>query len=155
MCPAVRQTSTVGRRRLRVAFHKHQVAFAKDGEHLFVPPHAVGARMRRNSSVPFRISSKFIVTSPSVILCELACLACMKAVNSRELAGVCGPFYNTTRRSVFVASLFHTTINVSWQLFPIHGSHFDPRVTGLMTAFLAAIVSVIWGPQTLARMRMP
>ena len=111
--------------------------------------------MRRNSSVPFRISSKFIVTSPSVILCELACLACMKAVNSRELAGVCGPFYNTTRRSVFVASLFHTTINVSWQLFPIHGSHFDPRVTGLMTAFLAAIVSVIWGPQTLARMRMP
>jgi uncharacterized protein len=62
--------------------------------------------------------------------------------------------YNNTGGSVFTASLFHATINVTWQLFPIHGSHFDPRVTGLITAFLAAIVTVIWGPKTLARLRI-
>jgi uncharacterized protein len=63
--------------------------------------------------------------------------------------------YNNTGGSVFAASLFHTTINVSWQLFPIHGSYFDPRVTGLITAFMAAVVTVTWGPKTLTRMRMP
>ncbi len=59
--------------------------------------------------------------------------------------------YNNTGRSVFGAALFHTTINVSWQLFPIHGSYYDPRVTGLIMTFVAAIVTVVWGPRTLAR----
>ncbi len=58
--------------------------------------------------------------------------------------------YNNTGKSVFAAALFHTMSNVSWQLFPIHGSYYDPRVTGLIEAFAAAIVTVIWGPRTLA-----
>lgn len=62
--------------------------------------------------------------------------------------------YNNTGRSVFAAALFHMMINVTWQLFPVHGSYYDPRITGLLTAAMAAIVVVIWGPRTLARYRV-
>ncbi len=61
--------------------------------------------------------------------------------------------YNNAGKSVFGAALFHTTINVSWQLFPIHGSHYHPRVTGLIMTVVAAIVTIVWGPRTLARHR--
>ncbi len=61
--------------------------------------------------------------------------------------------YNNTGKSVFAAALFHTTINVSWQLFPIHGSYYAPRITGLIVTFAAAIVAILWGPRTLARYR--
>lgn len=59
--------------------------------------------------------------------------------------------YNNTGKSVFAAALFHTTINVTWQLFPIQGSFFDPRITGAITAFVAAVVIIVWGPRTLVR----
>ena len=59
--------------------------------------------------------------------------------------------YNNTGKSVFAVALFHTTINVTWRLFPIQGSFFDPRVTGTITAVLATIIAIIWGPRTLAR----
>ena len=61
--------------------------------------------------------------------------------------------YNNTRNSVFGTILFHATSNLGWQLFPNHGSHYDPRVTGVILAFAAAVVTVIWGPRTLARYR--
>jgi uncharacterized protein len=61
--------------------------------------------------------------------------------------------YNNTSRSVFAAALFHMTIDVTWQLFPVHGSYYDPRITGLLAAAVAVIVVVIWGPRTLARYR--
>lgn|ERR1039457_2204545 len=50
--------------------------------------------------------------------------------------------YNNTGRSVFAMALFHASSNLSWQLFPIHGSYFDPRVGGLITALVAAIVAI-------------
>jgi membrane protease YdiL (CAAX protease family) len=59
--------------------------------------------------------------------------------------------YNNTGKSVFVAALFHTMINLTWQVFPINGSYYDPRVTGLITAIVAVVVVIVWGPQTLAR----
>ena len=59
--------------------------------------------------------------------------------------------YNNTGKSVFAAALFHTTVNVTWQLFPIHGSFYNPRVTGLTMTCVATIVAIIWGPRTLAR----
>jgi len=59
--------------------------------------------------------------------------------------------YNNTGRSVFAVALCHATINVSWQLFPNHGSHYDPRITGLITAFAAVLVTFAWGSQTLTR----
>jgi membrane protease YdiL (CAAX protease family) len=61
--------------------------------------------------------------------------------------------YNNTGRSVFASALCHATVNVSWQLFPNNGSHYDPRIIGLITLLAAAIVTVIWGPRTLTRNR--
>ncbi len=52
--------------------------------------------------------------------------------------------YNNTGKSVFGMALFHTMINVTWQLFPINGSYFDPRVTGSILAIAAVIVMMIW-----------
>jgi membrane protease YdiL (CAAX protease family) len=61
--------------------------------------------------------------------------------------------YNNTGKSVFAAAVAHATANLAWQLFPIQGSYYDPRVTGLITAAAAVIVALIWGPATLARLR--
>jgi len=59
--------------------------------------------------------------------------------------------YNNTNMSIFIAALFHMTINVSWQLFPVNGSYYDPRITGLVTALVAVAVVLVWGPRTLTR----
>jgi secreted protein with Ig-like and vWFA domain len=40
---------------------------------------------------------------------------------------------------------------VTWQLIPIQGSFFDPRVTGAITAFVAAVIAVWARPQGAAR----
>jgi len=61
--------------------------------------------------------------------------------------------YNNTGKSVLPAALCHAMVNLSWQLFPNYGSHYDPRINGLITAFAAVIVTVIWGPRTLTRNR--
>lgn len=55
--------------------------------------------------------------------------------------------FNHAGKSVFGMALYHMTINVTWQLFPVSGSYFDPRVTGLILAAVAVIVMVIWRPQ--------
>jgi len=57
--------------------------------------------------------------------------------------------YNNTRRSVFGATLFHAMTNVSWQLFPNNGSHYDPHITGVLLAISAVLVVLRWGPRTL------
>jgi len=59
--------------------------------------------------------------------------------------------YNNTGRSVFIAVIFHAMFNVTWQLFPINGSYFDPRVTSLITAVVAAFIVIVWGPGTMVR----
>ncbi len=59
--------------------------------------------------------------------------------------------FNNTGRSIFAAALFHATANVSWALFPIHGSYYDPHIVGLVTAFAAIAVTVVWGSQSLTR----
>lgn len=61
--------------------------------------------------------------------------------------------YNNTGKSVFGTIVFHAMSNLGWQLFPVHGSHYDPRVTGPILALAAAIVTAGWGPRTLARYR--
>ncbi|HET6578308.1 MAG TPA: hypothetical protein VFG66_08295 [Gemmatimonadales bacterium] len=48
--------------------------------------------------------------------------------------------YNNTGRRVFAAIPFHEIGNVSRRMFSNAGSHYDPRVTGLILAFVAAIV---------------
>ena len=56
-------------------------------------------------------------------------------------------FYNATRRSVFAVVLMHASANVCWQLFPIRGSFFDPRLTGLITTILAIFAIAFWRPR--------
>ncbi len=50
--------------------------------------------------------------------------------------------YNRTGGSVLSMTLYHASSNVSWQLFPVHGSYFDPRLTGLITVAIAAAIFV-------------
>ncbi len=38
-------------------------------------------------------------------------------------------------------------------MFPNHGSHYDPRMSGPILAIAAVIVAFVWGPRTLARYR--
>jgi hypothetical protein len=57
--------------------------------------------------------------------------------------------YNNSAKSVFGAVLFHAASNVCWQTFPIHGSFFDPRVTGLIAAFVAVVMIALWRPRDL------
>ncbi len=54
--------------------------------------------------------------------------------------------FNNTGRSVFGMILFHMMINVTWLLYPVDNSFFDPRVTGLILAVMAASVVIVWGP---------
>ncbi len=75
---------------------------------------------------------------------------CLVLVSSRVLHVW---VYNNAGKSVFITALGHAISNVTWQLFPNRGSHYDPRVTGLLTAFVAVMVTVVWGAQTLVRKR--
>jgi membrane protease YdiL (CAAX protease family) len=59
--------------------------------------------------------------------------------------------YSNTGRSVFAVALFHAVSNACWQSFPIHGSYFDPRINGLIMLGVAAVVTVLAGPRTLAK----
>ncbi len=73
---------------------------------------------------------------------------CLYAVAARILIVW---LYNNTGKSVFAVALFHATLNTAWMLFPVDGSHFDMRLGGLVMAAIAVTVTVVWGPQTLAR----
>jgi hypothetical protein len=54
--------------------------------------------------------------------------------------------YDNSGRSVFLVTLFHTTINVSWQSFPVQGSYWDPK-------FLAPVMVTLALCATLSRGR--
>jgi len=54
---------------------------------------------------------------------------------------------------VFASSLFHATLNLTYMLFPVYGSHFDMRLGGLVMAGTAVLVVVVWGPKSLTRFR--
>lgn len=54
--------------------------------------------------------------------------------------------YNHTGKSVFAVSLFHMTTNLAWQMFPVSGSYFDPRIQGLLTALVAVVAVAGWPP---------
>jgi membrane protease YdiL (CAAX protease family) len=62
--------------------------------------------------------------------------------------------YNRTGRSVFGAAVFHAMTNVCWQLFPIKGSFFDPRLNGLIL-FLLALAAIALTQGTLRAEHRP
>ena len=49
--------------------------------------------------------------------------------------------YDNTGGSVLAASLYHATSNLCWQLFPVAGSHYNPRVTSPLIVATAALVA--------------
>jgi hypothetical protein len=63
--------------------------------------------------------------------------------------------YNNTGKSVFAAAFFHMTINLTWQLFPVNGSYYDPVITSLILVCVATIVVAIWSARSLSTSRMP
>lgn len=63
--------------------------------------------------------------------------------------------YENAGGRVLIAVVFHAMINLSWAVFPEQGSRYDPFVTLLILAPLAALVTVAWGPASLARFRTP
>lgn len=51
--------------------------------------------------------------------------------------------YNKASESVLIAIVFHTSINVSFSLFPNQGSHYDPVVTALVLTIVAVVLGVV------------
>ncbi len=62
--------------------------------------------------------------------------------------------FENAGQSVFVAVLFHITINSPWGVFTDFEPYFDPLVMLALLAAVAGIVAVFWGPSTLARFRL-
>jgi membrane protease YdiL (CAAX protease family) len=61
--------------------------------------------------------------------------------------------YNNTGRSVFAAILFHAMNNVATVLLPGYGWPYDPFLALIITAPAAAVITFLWGADTLARFR--
>ncbi|MFN8422269.1 MAG: CPBP family glutamic-type intramembrane protease [Anaerolineae bacterium] len=67
--------------------------------------------------------------------------------------------YNNTGRSLFAMDLLHPGLFVWWYLWPVTGTGlsmpavYDPRSLALIAVLLAAVVTGLWGPRTLARWR--
>jgi hypothetical protein len=59
--------------------------------------------------------------------------------------------YNNMGKSVFAAALLHASLNLTFMLFPVYGSHFDMWLGGSVMALAAAVVAVVWRSTTLAR----
>lgn len=55
--------------------------------------------------------------------------------------------FENTGKSMFVAMLFHTMINVSWALFPIEGSYYSPFVTFVILTLAAGLIIARKGPE--------
>jgi membrane protease YdiL (CAAX protease family) len=61
--------------------------------------------------------------------------------------------FENTGKSLLVAVLFHTMINVSLALFPISGSYYDPFVMFAILLVAVGLAVFMWGPLTLAHYR--
>jgi membrane protease YdiL (CAAX protease family) len=66
------------------------------------------------------------------------------ALGTLSLRTIMAWLYEHAGDSVFAAAIFHTMINVSWQLFPINGSFYDPQVFSLVTLALGVFLVIAW-----------
>ena len=55
--------------------------------------------------------------------------------------------FNRTGGSVFAVVIVHATNNLCWQLFPIQGSWFDPRINGVIMGSVALIIILLSIPK--------
>lgn len=51
--------------------------------------------------------------------------------------------YRHSGEIVFIAAIFHASINVSWQLFPVHGSYYEPAITATISIIIAMVLIMI------------
>lgn len=63
--------------------------------------------------------------------------------------------YNSAGASVIVVAVCQAAANTGWQFFPNYGSHYDPKVAGLMFMILAAVIVARHGPRWLASAPVP
>jgi membrane protease YdiL (CAAX protease family) len=67
--------------------------------------------------------------------------------------------YNNSGKSLFSMALFHWTFGLFWILFPATGnlqkapSIYDPRIAAFIAMSYVVIVTLLWGPKTLAHYR--
>ena len=47
--------------------------------------------------------------------------------------------YNRAGRSVPTSIILHMMVNLTWMLFPVDGSFYDPKVTGVITALVTVV----------------
>lgn len=50
--------------------------------------------------------------------------------------------YNQSGGSVFLTVIYHAMINVTWQIFPVNGSFYDPRITAWIITGIVLIVAI-------------
>ncbi len=53
--------------------------------------------------------------------------------------------YNNTGKSLLATIIFHTTLNVSFFLFPNYGSHYNPFIFGVLLIITAIAITYLWG----------
>ncbi|HTQ15103.1 MAG TPA: CPBP family intramembrane glutamic endopeptidase [Rhizomicrobium sp.] len=63
--------------------------------------------------------------------------------------------FDNTGPGILPAAVMHATDNLSWQLTPVNGSFFDPRIHALILVAVVACIVAIWGPRTLRRAEKP
>lgn len=67
--------------------------------------------------------------------------------------------YNNAGKSLFAMALLHSTFGLFWTLWPATGNLqkapavYDPRIAALIAIAYVAIVTLLWGSQTLAHYR--
>jgi uncharacterized protein len=56
-----------------------------------------------------------------------------------------------TSNNIGTAVLFHTMINLSWALFPIAGSYYNPFITFMILLTAAVLIVMVYGPRNFNR----
>lgn len=59
--------------------------------------------------------------------------------------------YDASGQSLFAATIGHAAYNTAWQLFPDHGSGYDPWLTAALTTVVVALAIALFGARTLTR----
>lgn len=59
--------------------------------------------------------------------------------------------FNNSAGSVLLAALFHASVNVSWQSFPIRGSHYDPAMHAVVLVIVTGVIVATFRGTTLTR----
>lgn len=59
--------------------------------------------------------------------------------------------FNNSGGSVLLAALFHASVNVSWQSFPIRGSHYDPAIHAVVLVIVSGFIAATLRGKTLTR----